>query len=78
MIQETTPSTVIWCGTVKKCLTDVEKAILYHQHEANRTKFFGMMKDSEYHFWMVNSIKRMNKYSEETKDGYALFLKGLS
>lgn len=71
MTQPITTSTVIWCGTVKQCLTDVEKAILFHKHEATRNRFFGMMKQEEYHQWMVGAIERMEKYSKETEDEYA-------
>lgn len=71
MTQPTMNSTVIWCGTVRQCLTDVEKAILFHKHEANRSRFFGMMKQEEYHTWMVGAIERMEKYSKETMDEYA-------
>ena len=70
MTQETTTSTVIWCGTVKSCLTDVEKAILLHKHEANRSRFFGMMKQEEYHTWMAGAIQRMKDYSDSTKERY--------
>ncbi|MGL4353220.1 MAG: hypothetical protein ACRCTP_04710 [Aeromonas popoffii] len=67
----TPATTVTWCGTVKECLTDVEKAILFHEHEAKRNRFFGMMKQEEYHTYMVGAIKRMAKYSELTRDVYA-------
>lgn len=77
MTQETMNSTVTWCGTVKQCLTDVEKAILFHNHEANRSRFFGMMKQEEYHTYMAGAIKRMKDYSEKTKDNYTTLLKGL-
>ena len=70
MTHGTTPSTVIWCGTVKQCLTDVEKAILFHKHEANRSRFFGMMKQEEYHTWMADSITRMQEYSNRTNDKF--------
>lgn len=71
MTQAITNSTVTWCGTVKECLTDVEKAILFHKHEANRSRFFGMMKQEKYHQWMADAIVRMKNYSEATKDDYA-------
>lgn len=71
MTQETTNSTVTWCGTVKECLTDVEKAILFHKHEANRSRFFGMMKQEEYHTYMVGAIQRMKDYSDKTREEYA-------
>lgn len=70
MTHGTTPSTVIWCGTVKECLTDVEKAILYHEHEAKRNRFFGMMPGHEYHVYMAGAIRRMKTYSDSTKDKY--------
>lgn len=54
----TTNSTYQWCGTTKRSLTDVEKAILLHQHEANRAKFFGMMKEQEYHEYMIQTINK--------------------
>lgn len=72
----TTSSTYQWCGTTKTSLTDVEKAILLHQHEAKRTRFFGMMKESEYHEWMVKSITRMQEYSKTTHEDWATVLKG--
>ena len=71
----TTSSTYQWCGTTKTSLTDVEKALLLHRHEANRTRFFGMMKENEYHEWMVQSITRMKEYSESTIDDYIATLK---
>lgn len=58
MTQQTTNSTVIWCGTVKKCLTDVEKAILYHEHEAKCNWFYGKYDKMEYHKYMIEQIKQ--------------------
>lgn len=57
-------------------LTDVDKAILFHKHEANRHRFFGMMKEQEYHEWMSKSIRRMQKYSEKTNPKYTIMLQG--
>lgn len=54
----TKSSTYQWCGSTKEPLSDVERAILYHEHEANRAKFFGMMKEQEYHEYMVQTINK--------------------
>ena len=77
MTHGTTPSTVTWCGTVRQSLTDIEKSILFHKHEANRNRFFGMMKQEEYHVYMADAITRMQDYSEKTRDNYTIILKGL-
>lgn len=57
-------------------LTDVDKAILFHNHEANRCRFFGMMKQEEYHIWMAGNIQRMQEYSKSTAPQYTTMLQG--
>ncbi|MGL5015457.1 MAG: hypothetical protein ACRC6V_14410 [Bacteroidales bacterium] len=56
---------------MRSSLSGVEKAILFHKHEANRSRFFGLRKEEEYHSHMVQMITRMKTYSEKTKDEYA-------
>lgn len=58
MTQQTMSSTVTWCGTVRQSLTDVEKAILYHKHEAKRNKFFDNKEQVKYHNYMVHTIEK--------------------
>lgn len=58
MVQQTMSSTVIWCGTVRQSLTDLEKAILYHEHEAKRNNFFGNKEQVKYHNYMISTINK--------------------
>lgn len=74
-VAETESSTKTWCNTVHTSLTDVEKAILFHEHEAKCNRFFGKYDQAEYHTYMVGAIQRMAKYSEYTKENYAQALR---
>lgn len=58
MTQQTMNSTVTWCGTVRQFLTDVEKAILFHEHEAKCNWFYGKYDKVEYHKYMIEKIKQ--------------------
>lgn len=59
-VTETESSMKTWCNTVHTSLTDVEKALLYHEHEAKRNKFFDNKEQAKYHHYMISVINKTN------------------
>ncbi|UZV39653.1 hypothetical protein APT65_00038 [Trabzonvirus APT65] len=56
-------------------LSDLEKSILFHKHEANRCRFFGHKAGVAYNMFMATALQRLIDYSERTRDGYVQTLR---
>lgn len=46
-------------------LTNTDKAILLHKHEANRNRFFGNVEKTKYHNYMASMIKHISESIKE-------------
>lgn len=46
-------------------MTELEKNIRFHLHEANRARFFGMMEAQEHHIWMAKTYEYEMVYGSE-------------
>lgn len=51
-------------------LSNLEKAILFHKHEANRFRFFNNETLRREHEWVADALQRMKDYSEKTRNVY--------